>query len=61
MRSLPRGSHWAAKWLNPRSGEWTEAGTLTADQHYKIKLPKPPTDDDWALSLSRSDISDGDK
>jgi len=56
VRSLPRGSRWTARWFNPRIGDWSKADTLTANQHYKIKLPKPATDDDWAMSLSQLDI-----
>lgn len=53
VRSLPRGSRWSLKWFNPRTGEWTAAGKETANQLYKLKLPAPPTDDDWALSMTR--------
>jgi len=61
VRSLPRDSRWTARWFDPRSGAWSDAGTFTANENYKIKLPEPPTNDDWALSLSRLDMATGDK
>jgi len=46
-----------ASWFNPRTGQWTDAGTLTADSAGKIALPSFPgnlekTDTDWGLKLT---------
>ena len=55
---LPGGKY-TARWFNPRTGDWLDAGTglLTADGIGKIVLPRFPGDqatasDDWALKLS---------
>ncbi|NIM07442.1 MAG: hypothetical protein GTN69_11925 [Armatimonadetes bacterium] len=42
-----------AQWFNPRTGEWSEAGKLTADVVGMIDLPEFPSNDDWAMSLVR--------
>jgi hypothetical protein len=50
-------AEYKASWFNPRTGQWTEAGTLTADSAGKIVLPSFPgnlekTDTDWGLKLT---------
>ena len=50
-------SVYRARWFDPRSGAWSNAGegTLTSDSQGKIVLPACPTAaDDWGLSLSRN-------
>jgi hypothetical protein len=51
-------ARYKARWFNPRSGDWLDAGgsTLTADADGKIVLPDFPgnaakSDTDWALKL----------
>ena len=53
------GAPYAAQWFNPRTGEWTAAGSqaLSADADGKIVLPpfpdgKAPSEHDWALKLT---------
>jgi hypothetical protein len=49
------GTAYQAQWFDPRTGDWTNAGsgTLTSDAQGRIVLPPYPTPgDDWALSLS---------
>jgi hypothetical protein len=53
------GGKYLARWFNPRTGDWLDAGTgiLTADEIGKIVLPRFPCDqatasDDWGLRLS---------
>jgi hypothetical protein len=41
-----------AQWFNPRNGEWTDIGPLTASHQCEIKLPLQPTSEDWALKLT---------
>ncbi len=46
-----------AQWFDPRTGEWAEAGVLTAGSDGKIVLPNFPgnsskSDIDWALKLT---------
>ena len=47
-------SNYAAKWFNPRTGEWTDlaSGKLTSNNIGEINLPDFPSDEDWALSLT---------
>jgi hypothetical protein len=52
LRSIPRERSYQARWFNPRTGEWSDAGLLKPNTQHRIALPKPPTDDDWALSLT---------
>jgi len=37
----------AARWFNPRTGEWIDAGRIDDE----TKRISPPSDDDWVLSL----------
>ena len=39
-------------WFDPRTGGWSDAGVLTANQRTYITLPAKPTDNDWALKLT---------
>jgi hypothetical protein len=52
IRSAPPQRTYAAKWFNPRTGEWSGAGTVRVTLAGRIELPAPPTDDDWALTLT---------
>jgi len=54
--AIPDGSY-EASWFNPRNGEWTDAGTLVADDQGEIALPRFPgnrerSDTDWAMKLT---------
>jgi len=51
IRSAPALATYAAKWFNPRTGEWSAATTVRANISGRLQLPPPPTSDDWALSL----------
>ena len=47
---------YAARWFNPRTGQWTDGTLLHADQQGRIILPDFPgglaqSDTDWALKL----------
>lgn len=49
------GAAYKAKWFDPRTGAWSNAGAgnLTADAQGIITLPPVPTvTDDWGLSLA---------
>ena len=53
-------ARYAARWFNPRTGDWAAAGALTADNAGKIALPNFPggstkSDTDWALKLTLMD------
>jgi len=53
--ALPDAAY-TARWFNPRTGAWTNAGpgTLIANAHGQIKLPAFPTaNEDWAMSLAK--------
>jgi len=50
------GRKYKAKWFNPRTGDWIDAGVLTAKSGGEITLPNFPGDikksrDDWGLKL----------
>lgn len=49
--NAPRLRRWRARWFDPRTGAWADAGVLETDPNHKILLPAPPTSEDWALSL----------
>ena len=51
IRSAPPLATYAAKWFNPRTGEWSEPTTVKSNISGRMPLPSPPTSDDWALSL----------
>lgn len=55
LRGVQPEAGYRARWFDPRSGEWHDAGggTLRADNIGEIVLPAFPTDEDWALSLVR--------
>jgi hypothetical protein len=40
-----------AQWFDPRTGEWIDGGTLTADQRCYIALPAFPGEEDWGIKL----------
>lgn len=48
--ALYRGRY-RAQWFDPRTGEWLEAGVLTADDLCEIALPPFPGPGDWGLKL----------
>lgn len=49
--NAPRLRKWRARWFNPRTGAWSDAGILETDANHKILLPALPDASDWALSL----------
>ncbi|MBI4877837.1 MAG: DUF4038 domain-containing protein [Acidobacteria bacterium] len=51
VRSALPNAAYVARWFNPRSGEWTGAGTLRANVAGRIQIPPAPSAEDWALSL----------
>ena len=51
------GGVYRARWFDPRTGNWSNAGdgTLTSDEKGQITLPAFPTStDDWGMSLTRN-------
>jgi hypothetical protein len=55
VRGAVPDARYEARWFNPRTGEWTNAGSgiLTANTAGRIDLPPRPSDEDWGLRLSR--------
>jgi hypothetical protein len=60
LKNMAPDAPYAAEWFNPRTGEWSSAGTglLRADHSGKLQLPDFPgglkttrEDEDWALKL----------
>jgi len=55
QEALVRGTRYEATyqadWFNPRSGEWVDAGLLTANVWCEVALPPRPDDQDWGLRL----------
>ena len=39
------------QWFNPRTGKWSDAGSLASDSLCEIKLPPLPPGEDWGLKL----------
>jgi hypothetical protein len=52
LRSALPDHTYQALWFDPRTGQWSDAGTVTANQQTYVALPAKPTDDDWALKLT---------
>jgi len=49
-----RNTLYAAKWFNPRTGAYTDLGTITPEREaqgegYRWKIPNKPTTSDWVL------------
>lgn len=51
VRSLIHDATYTLSWFDPRSGEWSNGGSVTAGQEGRTLLLEPPTQEDWALSL----------
>jgi hypothetical protein len=52
LRSVHYDGIYKAAWFDPRTGIWSDAGTVIADPEERIlQLPEKPTDDDWCLKL----------
>jgi hypothetical protein len=51
IRSALPDRTYRAQWFDPRTGQWSDAGLLTADQRTYIRLPEQPSSEDWALRL----------
>jgi hypothetical protein len=41
-----------AQWFDPRTGNWQDIGTLTADPRCYVALPPFPAKGDWALKMT---------
>ena len=52
LRGALAEHRYRARWLNPRSGGWADAGSLDADAWCRIALPQLPSAEDWALKLT---------
>ena len=55
-RARPNGIY-KAQWFNPRSGQWSDAGSIAADATGRASLPSfpggaAPSETDWALKLT---------
>lgn len=51
LRGASPGGIYEARWFDPRTGQWLEATTISADANGRSSLPQLPTGDDWGLSL----------
>jgi hypothetical protein len=57
LAGAPPGRSYRARWFNPRTGQWLEATTLSANAQGQLSLPPFPvsptaSDADWALQLT---------
>ena len=39
------------QWFNPRTGKWSDAGSLASDSLCEIKVPPLPSGEDWGLKV----------
>lgn len=53
LKGLEPGA-WAARWLDPRTGDEQALGPATADDTWKWRPPAPPAAGDWVLILTRA-------
>jgi hypothetical protein len=51
LRSALPDRAYQGQWFDPRTGKWSDAGQLSADQRSYIDLPVCPSHEDWALKL----------
>lgn len=52
FRGSEGGKDYTYRWFNPRTGEWSQEGTVVANNSTgRIILPEFPTDEDWGMSL----------
>lgn len=52
LRGARANQTYRARWFNPRSGEWIDAGVPLVDAWCRVTLPKLPSSEDWAMSLT---------
>ncbi len=56
IRGLPYNTKYRVEWFNPRNGEWvvdTDSPVLQTNDINRIALPNFPSQEDWALCLTR--------
>ena len=56
VRGVPYNSVYRLKWFDPQKGEWiddAEVSTVKPNDLNRITLPDFPSDDDWALCLTK--------
>jgi hypothetical protein len=51
LLELPPRSSYAFRWFDPRTGAWGPEIDVPADGAGELRLPKKPTEDDWAVKL----------
>ena len=51
VRGLLANGTYVARWFNPRTGQWIDAGEWTANANSYLSLPPFPSGEDWALKL----------
>jgi hypothetical protein len=59
LRSALPDQSYSLQWFDPRSGEWSSRTAIKSDVSGRIRIPKAPSDDDWALQLVLSKQSAG--
>ncbi|HTX19196.1 MAG TPA: DUF4038 domain-containing protein [Bacteroidota bacterium] len=52
IRGAKLNSRYEAKWFDPRSGSWLDAGILAASKIGIVQLPDLPDANDWGLRLT---------
>jgi hypothetical protein len=57
VRGAQADQTYLARWFDPRTGGWTDAGLLIADPTGYVTLPPFPSDGDWGLKLTLSEGS----
>ena len=58
LRGVLSHAAYEAKWFDPRSSEWLDAGTLTSNTNSVIRVPAKPSDDDWGMRLVLQHVVD---
>lgn len=51
IRGVLSHAIYAAKWFDPRKGEWVDAKPLKSNMYGILGVPKKPSDDDWGMRL----------
>jgi hypothetical protein len=59
IRGAKPEATYRARWFDPRTGQWRDVGSgrITANNIGELMLPAPPDEEDWGLSLVRTEAA----
>lgn len=60
LKNIESGATYAARWFNPRDGQYTLIDTITQNSA-EWSIPERPTKEDWVLLVRKTDLTGIDK